>query len=257
MIDIHTHILNGVDDGSKDLQTSLQHLRLMQEIGVTGVFLTPHFMRNMFDGNPDTIREEFQKLKKEVEKEKIEIELYPGFEIFLEPGIHKKILDQQLSLNGTKYILVETNMSGFTADLPQILYDLVRNGWKPILAHPERYADIINDPAVAEELIHKNIYMQINAGSLLGHYSRPIQDTAWFLVRQGFAHFIASDNHCKEPAYFLDIALNEIRNNIDEYTANLLSIENPQKILKNEPIEYFYVKEIREKKKGFFSRLFS
>ncbi|MDO9576266.1 MAG: CpsB/CapC family capsule biosynthesis tyrosine phosphatase [Candidatus Cloacimonadales bacterium] len=257
MIDIHTHILPGVDDGSSDLQTTLQHLRLMLEKGVTGVFLTPHFMRNMFDGNPETIRKKFRELKKKVKAENIEIDLYPGFEIYLEPGIHQKIADHKLSLNGTKYILIETNMSGFTRELPQILYDLVHHGWKPILAHPERYSDIINDPLTAEELIHKNLLMQINAGSLLGDYGRAVQNAAWFLVENGFAHFLASDDHCKNPVFNLDIALNEIRENIDEHTANLLSVINPQKVINNEPIEYFYLKEIREKKRGFFSRLFN
>jgi len=257
MIDLHTHILPGVDDGSPDIDTSLQHLRMMQEHGVTGVFLTSHFMRNMFDGDPETNRNKHFELKKAVEEENIDIELYTGFEIFLEPGIHQKIDDQQLSLNGTKYILIETNMSGFTVELPQILYDLVRTGWKPILAHPERYSDIINDPMIAEDFMHKNILMQINAGSLLGEYGRASQNTAWFLIEKGFAHFLASDNHCKKPVYNLNDALDEIRNNFDEHTANLLSVENPQKVLNNEPIEFFYVKHIQEKKKGFFSRLFS
>jgi protein-tyrosine phosphatase len=257
MIDIHTHILPGVDDGSPDLETSLQHLRLMQQKGVTGVFLTSHYMRNMFDGDPETNRKIHFDLQNKVKENNIDIELYTGFEIFLEPGIHEKIAEQQLSLNGTKYVLVETNMSGFTSELSQILYDLVRTGWKPILAHPERYADFKHNPMIAEEFMHKNILLQINSGSLLGSYGKAIQKTAWFLIEKGYAHFLASDNHCKNGNYDLAIALDEIRNNIDDHTAKLLSVINPQKVLNNEPIEFFYVKEIREKKKGFFSRLFN
>lgn len=257
MIDIHTHILPAVDDGSPDLQTTLLHLRLMQEKGVTGVFLTPHFMRNMYEGNPGSIRRKFGELKEVIAAENIEIDIYPGYEIFLEPGIHQKIEENRLSLNGTKYLLVETNMSGFSRDLPQIFYDLVRNGWKPILAHPERYADVINDPAIAEDLIHKNLLLQINAGSLLGDYGKAVQNAAWFLIEKGFAHFLASDNHCKNPIYNLDLALAEIRENIDEHTAHLLTVHNPQQVLKNEPIEFFYVKEVSPRRKGFFARLFN
>ena len=257
MIDIHTHLLPAVDDGSADLETTLQHLRLMQEKGVTGVFLTPHFMRNMFEGNPASIRAKFRDLKKEIASENIQIEIYSGYEIFLEPDIHQKIVENKLSLNGTQYLLVETNMSGFSKDLPQILFDLVRHGWKPILAHPERYADIIDDPSLAEDLIHKNLLLQINSGSLLGDYGRAVQKAAWFLIENGFAHFLASDNHGKNPEYLLDIALAEIREKIDDHTAYLLTEHNPQLVLKNEPIEYFYLKEIRPQKKGFFSRLFN
>jgi protein-tyrosine phosphatase len=257
MIDLHTHILPGVDDGSRSLETSLEHLRLMQERGVTGVFLTPHFMRNMHEGNPQTIRRKFHELQKTILEEKIEINLYPGFEIFLETGIHEKIEANKLALNDTKYVLVETNMSGFTRELPQILYDLVRTGWKPILAHPERYADVIKDPSIAEDLIHKNVLMQINAGSLLGDYGRGTHSVAWYLIERGFAHFLASDNHCKRPEYKLDLAAEEIRTTIDEHTVQLLTVHNPQQVINNDPIEYFYVKEIRSKKKGFFARLFN
>lgn len=257
MIDIHTHVLHDVDDGSPDLATSIEHLKLMQAAGITDIFLTPHYLRPAFQNPPELIAKRIAELKETAKKEKIEINLHQGTEIYLEADIHKIIETKMLSMANTKYVLVETNMTEFPADLTHILYELVRNGFKPILAHPERYMNIILKPGIAEDFIHKNIYLQLNSGSLLGDYGSAIQKTAWHLLERGHAHFLASDNHCRVPAFNHHHAVNLIRKNIDDYTAELLTQTNPAKIFNDEKIEYFYVKSIQHEKKGFFSRFFN
>ena len=256
MIDIHTHILHGVDDGSPELKISIEHLKLMQEAGITDVFLTSHFLRPAFQNPVELITKRIAELRDAAKKENINIKLHRGAEIYLDDGIHNIIESEQLSLADTKYLLVETNMTEFPADLYHILYELVRAGYKPILAHPERYMNVMMKPSIVEDIIHKNVYMQINSSSLLGHYGNSIQKTAWRLLEQGHAHFLASDNHCRVPIYDHNLAVNLIRKNIDDFTADLLTKTNPVKILTGEKIEYFYVKSIQQEKKGFFSRFF-
>ena len=116
--------------------------------------------------------------------------------------------------------------------------------------------DIISHPDLAEELLYKNVYLQINAGSLFGNYGKSVQKTAWFLVENGFAHFLASDDHCHRPEYVLPEAWKMISRNIDDHTAKLLTEINPQKMIDNQSIEFFYVTKIVEEKTGFFSKLF-
>jgi protein-tyrosine phosphatase len=107
---------------------------------------------------------------------------------------------------------------------------------------------------MAEDFLHRNIYLQINAGSILGLYGQTISKTAWYLIDNGFAHFMASDNHCRTDEYILPIAKEMIHDKIDNYTAELLTKINPQKMLNNEKINYFYLQKQKIEKKGFFER---
>jgi len=252
MIDIHTHILHNCDDGSDSLELSVKQITNMIDKGVTDIVLTPHYMNSYVQTDSKIINKQFKELLKATAD--LEINLHKGGEIFLNPGVDKKI-SQKLCIGDSSYILVETNMSDFTPDIYEILFQLVRKGFKPILAHPERYNYIINDPDMAVDFLHRNIYLQVNAGSILGLYGNKIAKTAWYLIDNGLAHFIASDNHCKIDEYILPAALEAIRDNIDDYTASLLSEINPKKMLNNEKIKYFYLEKQPIVKSGFFRKI--
>jgi len=252
MIDIHTHILHNCDDGSDSLELSIEQITNMINNGITDVVLTPHYMNSYVETDAKIIDKQFDKLLAATAD--LKINLHKGGEIFLNPGVEEKI-DKELCIGNTSYILVETNMGEFTPDIYEILFNLVRKGLRPILAHPERYNYIMNDPEMAEDFLYRNVYLQVNAGSVLGLYGTKIARAAWYLINNGFVHFIASDNHCKIDEYILPAAIEAIRNNIDDYTADLLSQINPQKMLNNEKIKYFYLKKQPIKKKGFFEKI--
>ena len=252
MIDIHTHILHNCDDGSDSLELSIEQITNMISKGVTDIVLTPHYMNSYVQTDAKVINKQFKEISKATANMKIN--LHKGGEIFLNPGVEDKI-DKELCIGDTSYILVETNMGEFTPDIYEILFKLVRKGLRPILAHPERYNYIMNDPNMAEDFLHRNVYLQVNAGSVLGFYGSKIAKTAWYLIDNGFAHFIASDNHCKIDEYILPAAIEAIRDNIDDYTADLLSQINPQKMLNNEKIKYFYLEKQPIEKKGFFEKI--
>jgi protein-tyrosine phosphatase len=253
MIDIHTHILHNCDDGSDSLELSIEQIKNMIDKGVTDIVLTPHYMNSYVQTDAIIINKRFEELLKITQN--LEVNLHKGGEIFLNQGIDDKIISRELCIGDTSYVLVETNMGELTPDIYEILFNLVRKGLRPILAHPERYNYIMNEPEIAEDFLHKDIYLQVNAGSILGIYGKKIEKTAWFLIDNGFAHFVASDNHCKTDEYILPLAIEVIRNKIDDYTADLLTQINPQKMLNNEKIKYFYLEKQKVQKKGFFEKI--
>ncbi len=255
MIDIHTHILPAIDDGSPDLKTSIKQIKMMVERGVTNIVCTPHFMRNNYHNTDQIITSKFQLLKKEIAREKIDVKLHKAAEVYLDNKSLQTIKKEQFNIDNTKFVLVETSMSEFPADLYDILFHLVLEGYKPILAHPERYQPFQKNCEIAEEFMYKNVYLQMNAGSFLGQYGTRIQKTAWNMLSKGYVHFIASDNHCRHEDYSLALAYDAIAETIDNYTAKLLIETNPKKLLNDEKIDFFYVEASNTENKTFLEKI--
>jgi len=256
MIDIHTHIMPAVDDGSPAEDISLKHLGMMAAAGVTDVVLTPHFIRAGYRP-PHTDRLAKQAaLQKGCQAAGLSLTLHPGAEVYLDSKSLQEINEHKLNINQTSYVLVETAMSTFPSDLYEILYQLVKAGYRPILAHPERYQTVISDPELARDFMHRNVYLQINAGSLLGHYGKRSQQAAWYLLEHGYAHFLASDNHCHRDDYPLAKGCELITRRIDDHLPRMLTEINPRKMLNNEPIPYFYLEQTSGGSENFFQRFF-
>lgn len=255
MIDIHSHILHCVDDGSESLTQSLEALKILKQNGVKKVVLTPHFMLGGYDNTSNKIQPKIAELKNAAQN--LGIELFFAAEVYLTENSLSDIKQNNFNINNGSYVLIETTMSGFENNFYQMVFDIAKTGLKPILAHPERYKDVMQNPSIAQDLIHHNMYLQINAGSLLGHYGFESEKAAWYMLEHGFVHFIASDYHCHNKPYILQKAFELVKNKIDDYTANLLFIENPQKVLDSKPIERFYLSLIDEeiKPKSFIKKL--
>ncbi|MCD4818823.1 MAG: capsular biosynthesis protein [Candidatus Cloacimonetes bacterium] len=259
MIDIHTHILPQCDDGSQDLETSLKHLRISEEIGITDLVLTPHFMINQYHNTKNILSELFDLLNNAVQKDDLKIKLHLGAEAYLDEKIISFIESENLTINNTKYVLVETGMNSFPANFYDLLFNLVRKGYKPILAHPERYSPIMKNIFLAEDIIRRNVLLQLNAGSFLGFYGNQVQKTVWKLLDNGFAHFLASDNHCRIESHPFVEACDKISEKYDDYLIELLTEINPRRMLNNENIDFFYLEKeelLKENPiKNFFSKI--
>ena len=256
LIDIHTHILPQIDDGSQAVTQSIEQLKLMNEAGVTDVICTPHYITNFYENNKEKIKQAAEKLIAEMRSENIPIKLHLAAEVLLNSKSLENIETEKLTVNETNYVLVESEMSGFPADFKENLYYLIKAGFKPILAHPERYSEVKRNPEIVEDLMHRNVLMQINAGSLLGHYGKECRKTAWKLLRSGWVHFMASDNHCRNPEYALAEAKMLVEHKIDQYTAEMLTYDNPRKLLENEKINIFYLSDEKlESRKSLWSKL--
>jgi protein-tyrosine phosphatase len=247
MIDIHTHLLPACDDGSADLETSLLHLQLMANAGYTDVVLTPHYMRNQYHNIRSLLFPGFENIKKAVLEKNIPLQLHIGSEVYLDIDIQNDIINEKLMISDTKFVLVETGMNDFPPYFLDSLYQIVLKGFTPILAHPERYSPIMNNLNIAEDLLHRNVLLQLNLGSLMGGYGRQAEKTAWKLLDKGFAHFLATDNHAKRNDFPYQKVLDTIREKYDDYLVELLTKINPLKMLNNEKIDFFYVEKVEVK----------
>ncbi len=254
MIDIHSHILPNLDDGENDVNKLLEIIKQMSQNGVKTVFATPHYLEGMYNNSSIDIKNALMNLKKLISENSISLEVKQGCEVYLTPTSHEDIIRENYCYEGTNYCLVECNVNSLESDVYRSIYHILRKGFRPILAHPERYRFIMNSTRAARELIEKDILLQVNSGSILGIYGKSVKNTAWKLLNSGKVHFIASDTHAKEIEYNLKIAYDKVVEHIDETTAELLFKIFPQKMMNNEsiPKRYVDVKTPRKHKRGFF-----
>lgn len=241
MIDIHCHLIPNIDDGSKELAVSLDQFRRMAAGGITHVFLTSHY----FKGHYEYAREDYDTrvagLRAELANEGINLQLLPGFEVFAQPNILQDIQAKSLFLGDSRYVLVESELNGLPPDFYANVYPMLRAGIRPILAHAERYVSVMKDPESVREFIERNIYIQINAGSLMGQYGQQVRQTAFELINNGWAHFLGSDDHARNLYGVYFAAAELIAEEFDPHMAELLTIKHPQALLSNEKLAYFYV----------------
>ena len=255
MIDIHTHLLPGVDDGSSSIQQTIEQLKILIQAGVKKVYLTPHFMRNLYHNTNEVIQPVFLNLKKEIESIGLDIQLVLGCEFFIDNHAVETIQKEQLTLGDSSYILFESMLQQLPTDIFEQTYQLQKAGYKLIMAHPERYTDIIRKPDLVEDFLHRDIYLQINAGSLLGMYGRNVQRTAFSLLEKGYIHFIASDNHGDHHESVQSIAYQLVSENFSDKIAEELFINNPARIATDDKIELINHWRLPGKTKSIWSIL--
>ena len=198
MIDFHNHILPGVDDGAKTMQESIEMLKYAQSQGITDVVNTVHFQHpKMQDKNTDFkyISSVKNDLIQELDKNQIKINIHLGAEVFFNFNL-LEILDNPLVTfcNG-KYMLIEFQTHQFPKGFDSHLYDLAISGVTPIIAHPERYKSVQNDINIIEKLINSGCLVQIDAGSLIGHFGPKCKLSAEIMLKRQMVHIIGSDSH--------------------------------------------------------------
>lgn len=241
VIDIHTHLLPNVDDGSDSLDKTIEHLRIVSEAGVEKLFLTPHYMLGKYANSKDNIKKEFEKLKGKIKDLLISTEIVLGAEVYCDDSLIQQVIDERLTLGDSDYVLFETSLNDTSDNSKKFIYKLQMNHFKPILAHPERYSYVHAHPHIVKEFMNRDVLLQINASSLLGYHGKKVKYIAWKLLYKGYAHFVASDDHCRHSDYILKKAYYKVADKIDEKTANILFYENPLKVYNNQEIEPFYV----------------
>lgn len=196
MVDIHSHILNNIDDGSKSTAESINMLKGLYENGVTDVILTPHYVMDSFYQNSIETKEKlFNKLKEEIKKNNIPINIYLGNEIYIDKDIKDKINKEALPLNNSNYILLEFPMNGIYNNSYGIISGLIERGYKVILAHPERYLTVKEDIKVLDEYKEMGVLFQSNIGSYFGDYGKTAKKTFKKLLKMKYISFIGTDSH--------------------------------------------------------------
>lgn len=197
MIDIHSHILNDIDDGSKDIEMSISMLKKAELSGTTDIIATPHFMRGRFEVDYNEVLNRVEKLKKISRENNIDINIYAGQEVYYSRKILEYYNDKMIgTINNTRYMLIELPMLEF--DINEIInniYELQLRGIIPIIAHPERYKPFIKKPSMINILIKEGMLFQLNAGSITGTFGKDVKKTAVKYLENNIYSFIGSDAH--------------------------------------------------------------
>ena len=243
IVDIHNHYINNVDDGAQSVKMSMDMLRQAAERGITDIVATPHQLeRDQLDPlhhRQDVIIENLEKLKEEVVKEKLPINLYLGGELYYSRSIPDVLNVKYFTYeNKKKYALVEFSMSWAPEAQDRIFYELMQQDCTPILAHPERYSFFWDFTDEIIHLLKMGTLLQINAGSLLGYQGTQAYYVSHLLLKKGLAHVIASDAHRprKSNGFNMTIAADMCKTMYPDLDIDSLISENPWNILQGLPI---------------------
>lgn len=203
MRDIHSHIMYGIDDGASTKEESLSILKKASDDGVTDIVLTPHYInKSKYNCNNKNKQKILNELKKELKKDNIDINLYLGNEVMIDRDIIKLIKkDEVATINKSKYILVEFPMNSEEKDSINIMFELIRKGYLPILAHPERYSYVRKHPEKIDKYIEMGVLLQGNYLSLFGKYGKEAKKFLKKLLKQRKITILASDIHKERNKY--------------------------------------------------------
>ncbi|SJZ46430.1 tyrosine-protein phosphatase [Selenihalanaerobacter shriftii] len=196
MIDLHTHILPGIDDGVKSVEEALEVAKEAKRQGVKKIVATPHYLDKDHHLTPKETNQQVNKLQKVFNQAGINIKILPGAEVYLTTDLGKRLKEKEVStINNSRYLLVELPMAKAPSYVNGVFYDLKVMGYTPIISHPERYDYIIKNPNLLYKWIKDGAYAQLNAGSLLGIFGSRVQQTAEILVKHNLVQVIGSDLH--------------------------------------------------------------
>ena len=237
-IDIHCHILYGIDDGSKNYEESIELLKQHAIMGATDVILTPHYIENTkYKTNNKEKLNLLETLKEEAEK--LNLNLYLGNEVFVNNNLEEQILNGEIrTLNNTRYLLIELPMTNKIKNLKEIIYELKIKGITPIIAHPERYEYVQKNPKYISELIEEGALFQANYGSILGVYGNAPKRTIKKLLKYNYISFLGTDIHYPNSKIYKEFekAIKKISKIIGEERLEELVQHNPRRVLDDEEI---------------------
>lgn len=194
--DMHSHLLPGIDDGARDMATSIQLIRGMKELGYQKLITTPHIIWDMYKNTPGIINAKLEEVRKAAREEGIDIELHAAAEYFLDEHVEDLLKRKEplLTISGKK-VLTEFSMAFPSMNIKDILFDMQMQGYQPIIAHPERYIYLQQNKAFYQELKDIGCLFQLNILALGGYYGRSVKDLAEYLLSNGFYDLLGTDLH--------------------------------------------------------------
>ena len=193
--DIHSHLVPGIDDGSKSMDESIALLKEFEKLGYKKIITTPHIMDKAYGNSKESILENFEKLKVECQRENININIEVAAEYYVDEGFLKLIDKGELLAIDNEYILFETSYINRPIDLESVIYNIKVAGYKPLFAHPERYKYIKNPEKEFFELKEQGALLQVNLNSFAGFYGKQAKKHALFLNENSMINFLGSDVH--------------------------------------------------------------
>ncbi len=245
-IDIHSHFLYGVDDGAKNKQVSLEMLHQAQDSGITQLLATPHATDLTDEAISQQFLDHFASLEEIIASDGLAIKIVLASELYFNPGIYNLLKFEWATFGGEgKYLLFELPLYEMPRQVSEFIFHCKLEGITPILAHPERYPYLRKNISSLLEWHRQGCLMQVNAGSILGHFGERATVSAQKIVRSNMADFIASDAHDSEYRNYK--VVNQAHKELSEFSSsemlNRLFFENPKRAISGESIELQEVDE--------------
>jgi protein-tyrosine phosphatase len=249
MLDMHAHILPGVDDGPKNMEESIGLIQQAIKEGITDIIATPHAYSPHYDVQKSIVLEKMMELRKEIQKRQLPISIHEGQEIRIQDTTVEKLGNMEsLSLAKSKYVLLELPSSGIPAYTVQIIQGILSLDKVPIIAHPERNRGIAEKPSRLARLVNHGAIAQITAGSLSGHFGKKIQRLSLDFVDSNLVHTYGSDVHNLGTRPFLfDAGLIYLEKH-KRLDAVDLFLENNARILENSEVIILEPEELKASK---------
>ena len=194
-VDMHSHLIPGIDDGAATIDDSIALARRMYDLGYKKMITTPHIQHEFFKNTPQNIQQGIQEVRAALKQENIPLLVEAAAEYLIDDGFEDIHAKGELMTFGEKYVLVELSYYNPHPNLKGIIFNLQVEGYRIILAHPERYAFWFDDFKQYEDLKNRDVYFQINLVSLSGYYPDPIKKISEKLIERGMIEFAGSDMH--------------------------------------------------------------
>ncbi|GAA4377682.1 tyrosine-protein phosphatase [Hymenobacter koreensis] len=197
-VDMHSHLLPGLDDGAATVEQSVELLQHMRELGYRKLIMTPHIMGDFYRNTPEGIREKLVLLRNAATEHGIDLELECAAEYYLDDSLVRKLEEGQqlLSFGGeNRYLLFETSYINEPFNLTDIVFALKSAGYQPVLAHPERYTYLYSKFDELQRIREKGVLLQVNLNSLVGYYSPAAKRVAEKLIDAGLVDLAGTDMH--------------------------------------------------------------
>jgi len=202
--DMHSHLIPSIDDGSKSIEDSLAILHSMSSLGYKKIITTPHIMMDKYPNSTETILDGLNTLREAIEVDGLDISVDVGAEYYMDETFNTLLDgDDILTIGDDKYILFETSYFSKPIYFEETIYKMQVKGYKPILAHPERYRYISNPKDEFLRLKELGVFLQLDINSLGGYYGKLAHKYAKIMVKMGVVDFLGSDIHYKKQTSFL------------------------------------------------------
>ncbi|MFC4409995.1 tyrosine-protein phosphatase [Chungangia koreensis] len=237
MIDVHSHITFGLDDGAKNLNESIEMAKLAVKEGIKTIIATPHHGHPLYSTGKEDVVQTVEILREQLQLRKIPLDILIGQEIRLFEEIDHALLSKNvLSLNDTEYVLVELPSSHIPKYVERLFYDLLVQGNIPIIAHPERNAEIVENPDKLYRLVKNGALSQVTTAAVAGKLGKKIQKLSLQLIEYDLSHLIASDAHnTTNRSFFWQEALKVIEKKLGSDKLALLET-NSVDLISNSPL---------------------
>jgi len=203
LADIHSHLLPGLDDGVNDFDQAIEVVRRLRDLGYQKLVTTPHIMSDTYRNEPSTIRARLKELIIFLTENSIEVKIEAAAEYYFDTWLINEVNESKPLLTfGDNYLLFEMNYMTEPYQLKDFIFKVTTQGYRPVLAHPERYQFMTLEKA--EDLHHRGVLLQVNILSFIDYYSKPVRQLANQLVEQGWVNFLGSDCHNLRQATLLE-----------------------------------------------------